>query len=494
MNTEQDLIATRRSKLKRLRKGGNAFPNTFRPDRTANELRKTYKEKSKEDLEKESFHVSVAGRILLRRMMGKASFITIQDRTDQIQCYLRESDIGQDNYRNFQQLSDIGDFVGITGILMRTNTGELTVHAETFDLLVKSLRPLPEKFHGVVNQEFRYRNRHVDLIMNENSRRTFAVRSQVTQVVREFFNKRGFLEVETPMLHPIPGGASAEPFVTYHNAIKRDLYLRVAPELYLKRLVVGGFERVYEINRNFRNEGLSPRHNPEFTMLEFYQSYADYEDLIGLTSNLIREIVQTVCGDLKIEFQGHSLDFSTEFRKIAMANAVAEILRVEPLDISDESRLHRLASDTGVSVERDATPGEVLVALFDQLVEHTLMAPTFVTGFPASVSPLARRSDKDQNYADRFELIVAGREIANGFSELNDPELQAAVFRDQLTKREGGNTEAMYYDEDYVTALEYGMPPTAGEGIGIDRLVMLLTDSPSIRDVLLFPQMKDVQS
>ncbi|MEE3278789.1 MAG: lysine--tRNA ligase [Pseudomonadota bacterium] len=490
MTDENDIVASRRQKLVELRRRGAGYPNGFDRSDFAAELHAEYGDLSKEALEEKVVEVRVAGRIMLRRVMGKASFITVQDDSQRIQCYLRQQDLGEAAYKEFDELYDRGDIVGVTGTMMRTKKGELTVHASEIVLLTKSLQPLPEKYHGLSDQELKYRLRYVDLIMSDTSRAVFRTRSQVISTIRHFFDSREFLEVETPMMHPIPGGASARPFTTHHNSLDMELYLRVAPELYLKRLVVGGFERVYEINRNFRNEGLSSHHNPEFTMLEFYRAYATYEDLMDLTEELLREVVMAVTGSSVIEFEEERIDFGRPIRRVDMTEAVAEEVGVVVEELRDPKIIVKAAEKASVKVDPDWGVGKTLLALFEALVEKTLIAPTFVTGYPVEVSPLSRKSDRQPEFTDRFELFIAGREIANGFSELNDPEDQAERFLKQAEERSTGDAEAMHFDADYVKALEYGLPPTAGEGIGIDRLVMLMTNSSSIRDVLLFPQMR----
>jgi lysyl-tRNA synthetase class 2 len=493
---ENRLIAERRGKLQELRSAGQAYPNDFRPDTHAAALlarfadEETWTQEALEGLE-ESF--CLAGRIMSRRIMGKASFVHIQDGSGaRIQLYLRRDDLPDGVYQAFKHW-DIGDLIGVAGRVMRTRTGELSLHLDELRLLSKSLRPLPEKWHGLTDQETRYRQRYVDLIVNPEVRETFVRRSQIVRAIRAFMDQRGFLEVETPMMHHIPGGATARPFVTHHNAIDLDLYLRVAPELHLKRLVVGGLEKVYEINRNFRNEGVSTRHNPEFTMLEFYWAHADYNDLIALTEAMLQNVVAQLPGlsDGRISYQGQEIDFSGQYRKVSVTAAVAEHFPdLAPGDLRDVDRLRSVCEQEGIHAEQSWGWGRLLMELFEHKAEHQLIQPTFVTGYPIEVSPLSRRNDDDPEIADRFELFVAGREIANGFSELNDPEDQADRFRAQVEARDAGDAEAMHFDHDYIRALEYGMPPAAGEGIGIDRLVMLLTDSPSIRDVLLFPYLR----
>ena len=489
--SERDEFQTRRQKLETLREQGFNYPNQYKPSHRLRDLVSEFGDSSKAELEEQAIATAVAGRVILRRVMGKASFATIQDEDDRIQIYLRKNDIGEATYEVFDKLGDIGDIVAVTGKLMKTNRGELTVEAESFEILAKALQPLPEKFHGLTDQEFKYRRRYVDLIVNDETRRTFALRSHVLRIIRQFFHERNYLEVETPMLHSIPGGALAKPFKTFHNALSRDLYLRIAPELYLKRLIVGGYPRVFEINRNFRNEGLSTRHSPEFTMLEFYQAYATFEDLIPLTEELLRRVVMESTGESKLVFEGTELDFGIPAQQIPMIQAVADKLDVEESDLLSVETLSQQAKSHGIANTEGLDSGELLNELFEELVESDLKQPTFITDYPASVSPLAMRNKQRPDFTDRFELFIAGREIANGFSELNDPDDQRARFVRQVENRERGDEEAMSFDEDYLTALEFGMPPTAGEGIGIDRLVMLLTDSPTIRDVVLFPQLRD---
>ena len=490
MTDESDIIKVRRDKLARWRATGAAYPNAFRRDALAVELHERCDGLDKAALEAAALPAAVAGRVMLRRVMGKASFITLQDDSGQIQCYVRGDDVGEEAYEGFNDLWDIGDIVGVRGTLMRTNKGELTVQAQHIELLAKDLRPLPEKYHGLADQEIRYRQRYLDLIMNPETRRVFEMRSKVVSYIRRFFIDRAFMEVETPMMQPIPGGAAARPFVTHHNALDLDLYLRVAPELYLKRLTVGGFERVFEINRNFRNEGLSTRHNPEFTMLEFYWAYAGFEDLISLTEDLLRGLAADLLHTDEVSYQGQSLALGRPAERMTMADSIVRYTDLGSDEVHDAERLARMLTGLGVKVEQSWGLGRLQTEVFDACVESKLQQPTFITHYPAEVSPLARRNDANPELADRFELFIAGREIANGFSELNDPEDQAERFRHQATMKSGGDLEAMHYDEDYIRALEYGLPPTAGEGIGIDRLIMLLTDAPSIRDVLLFPLMR----
>jgi lysyl-tRNA synthetase class 2 len=490
---ESDIIANRRDKLERLRAMGPAFPNDFRRTALAADLHGDHGAQDKEALAELNQQVSVAGRVMLRRVMGKASFITLQDVSGQIQCYLRREDIGEEAYQAFNDLWDIGDLVGVTGTLFKTNKGELTVAASAARLLTKSLRPLPEKFHGLADQETRYRQRYLDLIVNESSRELFRQRSAVIQALRDFFIARDFLEVETPMMQTIPGGATARPFVTHHNALDLDLYLRVAPELFLKRLVVGGFERVFEINRNFRNEGLSTRHNPEFTMLEFYQAYSDYHELMELTEELLRAVSQSVLGTTTVQYVGETIDLAQPIERLTLLESIQRYGDFDDADLRDRDALRKILNDLNVKVDDGWGVGKLQMELFEVRVEERLLQPTFITAYPAEVSPLARRSEQDPDFTDRFELFVGGREIANGFSELNDPEDQARRFADQVERLAQGDNEAMHFDQDYVTALEHGLPPTAGEGIGVDRLVMLLTDSNSIREVLLFPHMRPQQ-
>jgi len=490
MSDDNDIIRVRREKLAQWRNSGQAYPNDFRRDALAEQLHARCADLDKAALESAGIEAAVAGRVMLRRVMGKASFITLQDMSGQIQCYLRSDDIGAEAYQSFQDLWDLGDLVGVRGTLMRTNKGELSVQAREIQLLNKTVRPLPEKYHGLTDQEVKYRQRYLDLIMNPESRRVFEVRSRVVHGIRQFFVERGFLEVETPMMQVIPGGATARPFITHHNALDLDLYLRVAPELFLKRLTVGGFERVFEINRNFRNEGLSTRHNPEFTMLEFYWAYADYRDLMDLTGVLFETLARDVLGSGQVRYQGQLLDFARPPERMTMAESVARHLELSASEVEDAERLADLLRGMQLPVSPDWGLGRLQMELFEARVEAKLLQPTFITLYPAEVSPLSRRNDLNPDLADRFELFIAGREIANGFSELNDPDDQAERFRHQAALKSGGDAEAMHFDQDYVTALEYGLPPTAGEGIGIDRLLMLLTDSPSIRDVLLFPLMR----
>ena len=487
---ENQIVAERRAKLRALRERGNAFPNDFRRADLAAELHQKYDGQPNEKLEAARVGVRVAGRMMLKRVMGKASFATIQDMSGRIQLYVTRDEVGEAVYEDFKHW-DLGDIVGAEGTLFRTRTGELSVKVERLRLLTKSLRPLPEKFHGLADQEQRYRQRYLDLIANPESRRAFTVRSRTIQALREFFVARGYLEVETPMMQPIPGGAVARPFVTHHNALDLDLYLRIAPELYLKRLVVGGLEKVFEINRSFRNEGISTRHNPEFTMLEFYEAYQDYVYLMDLTEALLRDVAVKTIASTTLVYQGESIDLAQPFDRLTMAEAIAKYNPRYALHELDKREYLRVALATfDVEVFPTDGAGVLQLKLFEQTTESKLIQPSFVVAHPTDASPLARRNDANPAVTDRFELFLFGREIANGFSELNDAEDQAERFRLQAEAKAAGDEEAMFYDADYVRALEYGLPPTAGEGIVIDRLVMLLTDSPSIRDVILFPQMR----
>lgn len=491
----QDLnqqIRERKQKLQQLREAGNPFPNDFRRDSLAADLHAAHGEKEGEPLLAEGVRVSIAGRMVLRRIMGKASFATLQDMSGQIQIYVARDNLPEGTYNDGFKKWDLGDIVGASGVLFKTRTGELTVQVDEIKLLTKALRPLPDKFHGLADQETRYRQRYLDLIVNQQSRETFIMRSKAIEYIRQFLNTRAFLEVETPMMQTIPGGASARPFVTHHNALDMDLYLRIAPELYLKRLVVGGFEKVFEINRNFRNEGLSTRHNPEFTMLEFYWGYADYHDLMDLTEEMVRGLCNELLGTTEVTYQGEQFDFGKPFARLSVVDAILKYnAELTEADVNDLAKASAYAEKIGVKVQKSWGLGKIQIEIFEETAEHELAQPTFITAYPAEVSPLARRNDDNPFVTDRFEFFVGGREIANGFSELNDAEDQAERFQAQVEQKEAGDSEAMFYDADYVAALEYGLPPTAGEGIGIDRLVMLLTDSPSIRDVLLFPHMRN---
>ncbi|HJV28622.1 MAG TPA: lysine--tRNA ligase [Aromatoleum sp.] len=487
---ENHIIAERREKLAAWRASGRAYPNDFSRENTAGKLDELYGDKEAEALDTTPIEVRVAGRVMLKRVMGKASFITIQDISGRIQLYVTRDAVGEDVYAEFKHW-DIGDIVGAAGALFKTRTGELSVKVTELRLLTKSLRPLPDKFHGLTDVEQKYRQRYVDLIMSEQTRFTFVARSRMVQSIRNYMVNHGFLEVETPMMHPIPGGASAKPFVTHHNALDMELFLRIAPELYLKRLVVGGFEKVFEVNRNFRNEGLSPRHNPEFTMMEFYEAYADYRSLMNFTEGLLRQAAREALGTEVFVYQGRELDLSKPFARLTIVEAIRKYhpgFSIEQLN--DAEWLRKKLKDLGAEARAGAGLGSLQLLMFEETTEAQLWEPTFIIDYPAEVSPLARRNDQNPDITERFELFIVGREIANGFSELNDPEDQAARFLEQVKAKEAGDEEAMYFDADYIRALEYGLPPTGGCGIGIDRLVMLLTDSPSIRDVILFPQMR----
>ncbi len=487
MEDDNKLVEERREKLKALRAKGQAFPNDWRSAHHAVELAVQYGALDKPALEAEAVSVKLAGRMMLKRVMGKASFATLQDGTGRIQVYVANDVAGEAAHEAFKHW-DLGDIVGVEGNLFKTNKGELTVNAKTLRLLVKALRPLPEKFHGLTDQEMRYRQRYVDLIVNPEARSVFAARSKVVQSLRETLTAQGYLEVETPMMQPIPGGAVARPFRTHHHALDIDLYLRIAPELYLKRLVVGGLERVFEINRNFRNEGISTRHNPEFTMLEWYCAYQDFNYMIGLTEELVRNAAQATCAKLAVTYQGKVLDFGKAFARLT----IPEAIRRQGIagDLRERKFLSKKLAELGVEHNSDQGWGALQLTLFEAVAEKHLVEPTFVLDFPAEVSPLARRKDADPELTDRFELFIDAKEIANGFSELNDPEDQTQRFREQAAKKDSGDAEAMHYDADYIRALEVGLPPTAGAGLGVDRLVMLLTDSASIRDVILFPHMR----
>ncbi|MBK6509270.1 MAG: lysine--tRNA ligase [Haliea sp.] len=483
---ENKLIAERRGKLATLRAQGNAFPNDFRRTALAADLQREYGECSKEELEAANREFAVAGRLVRNR----GAFLLLQDGSDQIQLYINRQGLSEDTLAQIKGW-DLGDIVAARGPLHKSGKGDLYINMAEARLLTKALRPLPDKYHGLADQELRYRQRYVDLIVNPEARQVFRTRSRIIEFIRNYMAERDFMEVETPMMQSIPGGAVAKPFVTHHNALGRDMYLRIAPELYLKRLVVGGFERVFEINRSFRNEGLSTRHNPEFTMLEFYWAYADYQDAMNLTEDMLRQLTATVLGSTTVHAQGSSYDFSRPFARLTVFDA---ILKYNP-DISapqlaDEASARGIAKNLGIDVKDSWGLGKVQIEIFEKTVEHLLDQPTFITAYPTEVSPLARRSDADPFVTDRFEFFVGGRELANGFSELNDAEDQAERFLAQVAQKDTGDEEAMHYDHDYIRALEYGLPPTAGEGIGIDRLVMLLTDSASIRDVLLFPHMR----
>jgi lysyl-tRNA synthetase class 2 len=493
MEKTSDILQKRKDKIKDLRQRGiNLFPSGFTVTHTVKDIQE-FIETAPDTLTEEAPTFVTAGRMMAINKFGKSSFIRFRDRTGQLQAYIRRDRVGKEAYQLFKQL-DIGDFVGLKGGLFQTKTGEWTLLASHIELLCKASRPLPEKFHGLRDPEKRYRQRYVDLMMNSEVRELFVKRSQIIQLIRRFFLDRDFLEVETPMMQPIPGGAEATPFKTHHNALGMDLYLRIAPELYLKRLVVGGFERVFEINRNFRNEGVSTQHNPEFTMLEFYQAYSTHTDLMDMTEELITGVAETLNGTSRIRYQGHSIDFAGRWPRLPLYDALVELGGIRRDVLSDKAALLEFAAQNGVTVIKTGQLGKVITKLFDVLVEPKLIQPTFITGYPAEVSPLSRRSDRQPDLTERFELFIAGREIANGFSELNDPVDQQERFAQQVQGREAGDDEAHRMDDDYIEALEYGMPPTAGEGIGIDRLVMLLTDAASIREVILFPHMKPAGS
>ena len=487
-------LTIRREKLAAIREQGIAFPNDFRRDAISSDLHKLYDDKTNEELIENKIIVTVAGRMMMRRIMGKASFVSLQDVAGQIQLYVTRDDLPENYYNEQFKKWDLGDIVGAKGYLFKTKTGELSIHCEEIRLLTKALRPLPDKFHGLADQEMRYRQRYLDLITNQQSRDTFIARSKVVTEIRNFMLENHFMEVETPMMQVIPGGASAKPFITHHNALDLDMYLRIAPELYLKRLVVGGFERVFEINRNFRNEGVSPRHNPEFTMMEMYMAYADYKDLIVLTEALFRRLAIAVTGDAVVQYGEHSFDFGKPFIKMTMREAICHYRpETNNADLDDFDKACAIAKDVGIKVEKGWGLGRVVTEIFEEVAEANLIQPTFITEYPAEVSPLARRNDENPFVTDRFEFFIGGREIGNGFSELNDAEDQAQRFADQVSQKDAGDDEAMFYDEDYITALEHGLPPTAGLGIGIDRTVMLFTNSHTIRDVILFPTMRPIK-
>lgn len=489
MENDSNLLQARKEKIEMMKESGvSLYPNDFKPTCSIIQLKEIIQNDPQSLGENgQTFHM--AGRMMAINKMGKSSFVRFKEGSEQLQVYLQKNKIGDDTYELFKKL-DIGDFIGVHGPIFKTRTGEWTLLAESFKLLSKSVRPLPEKFHGIKDPEKRYRQRYLDLIMNEKTRQVFLKRSQIVSSVRAFFEKKGFMEVETPMMQPLAGGAEATPFKTWHNALGMELFLRIAPELYLKRLVVGGFERVFEINRNFRNEGVSTRHNPEFTMLEFYQAYADFNDLMDLTEDLFESVVNRIQGNSVVEYQGREIDFSKGWKRLPMMESLVEIGGVDPGILNDTEALLNFADAKGIQMQKRDRHGKLLTKLFDVLVEPELIQPTFITGYPVEVSPLSRKNDKNPELTDRFELFIAGREIANGFSEINDPQDQHDRFLMQVRQRDEGNDEAHIMDSEYVQALEYGMPPTAGEGIGIDRLVMLLTDSASIREVILFPHMK----
>ncbi len=490
MSEQNEQIKQRKDKLSARREQGNAFPNDFRRDAWAADLLAQYH--GKQDLlDANPRRVKMAGRLMIKRIMGKVSFVQIQEMSGSLQLFIQRDSLPAGFYNEQFKKFDIGDIIGAQGELFHTQTGELTVKVDEIRLLTKALRPLPEKFHGLTDTETRYRQRYVDLIMNEQSRNVFKTRAEITHYIRNFMNERLFMEVETPMMHPIPGGAVARPFQTHHNALDMELFLRIAPELYLKRLVVGGFERVYEINRNFRNEGISTQHNPEFTMMEFYWAYADYHDLIDMTEELISGLCQSINGDTNIQYQGQSVDFARPFKRFTLLESITHFNReIKPQQLTDFAAICELAESLKIAIKPHYGIGKVQMEIFEKLVENRLLEPTFITAYPLEVSPLSRRNEQHPLTSDRFEFFVAGFEIANGFSELNDSQEQAQRFKKQVAEKDAGDLEAMHFDADYIRALEYGMPPTAGEGIGIDRLVMVLTDSASIRDVLLFPHMR----
>ncbi len=490
MDKTSAVFEDRKKKAETLKAMGiNLYPAGFHYDITASDAIEKYGSMDPVALEKENITSSMAGRIMSLRNFGKASFIHIKDGTGYIQAYIRKDKIGDEQYGLFK-LMDIGDFIGLKGSFFKTRTGELTILADNIRLLSKSMRPLPEKWHGLTDIETRYRQRYLDLIVNDRVKEIFVLRSRTIHALREFFIKKGFLEVETPMMQPIPGGATARPFKTYHNALGMNLYLRVAPELYLKRLVVGGLERVFEINRNFRNEGISVQHNPEFTMLEFYMAYATYEDLMVLTEELFNHILEEIIGANVVEYQKNRIDFTPPWKRISLYDALREIAGVDEEVLSSPKSAAAFAESRDISLSQRDSHGKVLTKIFDQMVEPELIDPTFIVGYPTDVSPLSRRNDLDPGIVDRFELFIGGKEIANAFTELNDPYDQRERFLHQVSLRESGDEEAQFMDEDYLTALEHGLPPTAGEGIGIDRVIMLMTDAPSIRDVILFPHMR----
>ncbi len=489
MDKESKLIQVRKEKISQLKDNNiNLYPNDFKPSCSIKKLREIIQEKP-DSLGEKGEQFSMAGRMMAINKMGKSSFIRFKEGAEQFQVYLQKNGIGNDNYSLFKKL-DIGDFIGVKGPVFQTRTGEWTLLGKEFKLLSKAVRPLPEKFHGIKDPEKRYRRRYLDLIMNPDSRQTFVTRSNIIALMRRYFEENHFMEVETPMMQPLAGGAEATPFKTWHNALGMELFLRIAPELYLKRLVVGGFEKVFEINRNFRNEGVSTKHNPEFTMVEFYQAYADYEDLMDLTEEMFESIAIKITGDTKVEYQGDVINFKKGWQRIPMIESLSKIGGIDPGIIDNTESLLEFAANNNIQLTNKERHGKILTKLFDVLVEPKLIQPTFITGYPVEVSPLSRKNELNPELTDRFELFIAGKEIANGFSEINDPEDQNSRFLMQVRQRDEGNDEAHIMDSEYVEALEYGMPPTAGEGIGIDRLVMLLTDSPSIREVILFPHMK----
>lgn len=497
-NTENtnSQIQERREKLSALREQGQAYPNDFHRDAISSDIVKACANKDNEILEQEKNTYTIAGRIMTRRIMGKAAFATLQDMGGKIQVYVTRDSLPEGQYQELFKKLDLGDIIGVTGYAFKTKTGELTLHVTSLRLLVKALRPLPEKYKGLVDQEARCRQRYLDLIANEESRRAFQIRTKIISFIRRYMDEANFMEVETPMMHVIPGGANAKPFITHHNALDMDMYLRIAPELYLKRLVVGGFERVYEINRNFRNEGIDVRHNPEFTMIEFYMAYHDYHDLIDFTEDLFRKMALDVLGDTKVHYgkegeEGLDIDFAQPFERLTMKEAIVKYGNgITMEDLEDEEKARQWCKKLHVEINDGWVLGHFISALFEEVAESHLQQPTFITSYPAEISPLARRSDSDPAFTDRFEFFIGGREMGNGFSELNDPDDQAGRFRQQAEQKKHGDDEAMYYDEDYIVALEHGLPPTAGEGIGIDRTVMLFANCHTIRDVILFPTLR----
>lgn len=483
-------ILQRKTKLAALREQGQAYPNDFKPDAYASDMHEQYGDLAPDDLVEKAIPVKVAGRMMTRRVMGKASFANLQDMSGRIQLYIARDQLPEGVYAAFKHW-DLGDIIAAEGELFKTKTGELSVKVSELKLMTKALRPMPDKFHGLHDQELRFRQRYLDLMVNEKPREIFKIRSKTVAEIRHFMDQLGYMEVETPMMQAKAGGAAARPFKTHHNALDIPLFLRIAPELYLKRLVIGGFEKVYEINRSFRNEGVSTRHNPEFTMLEFYQAYATFEDMMNLTETMLRHLAETILGGLKLQYGDIKIDLSQPFERITLKDAILHHHpEIKSQQLEDLEQARQLAKQHGIEIKSTAGLGAIQFELFEKLVERQLQQPTFVTAYPKEVSPLARANEQDDFVTDRFEFYVGGQEIANGFSELNDPEDQAARFQQQLKAREAGDEEAMTYDHDYITALEYGLPPTAGEGIGIDRLVMLLTNSPSIRDVILFPLLR----
>jgi lysyl-tRNA synthetase, class II len=490
MEKTSSVVEERIKKIETLKeKGINPYPAGYKYDITASEASERYKDLAVDTMEEGAATFSMAGRIMAIRNFGKASFIHLQDSTGRIQAYIRKDKVGEDQYTIFK-LMDIGDFIGVKGAFFKTKTGEVTILADEIKLLTKSIKPLPEKWHGLTDVETRYRQRYIDLIVNEDVKKVFLLRSRIIQCFRNFFMMKGFLEVETPMMQPIPGGATARPFKTFHNTLGMHLYLRIAPELYLKRLVVGGLERVFEINRNFRNEGISVRHNPEFTMVEFYMAYATYEDLMVFTEELFNYILDETLGKNVIEYQGKSLDFTAPWKRISFLDSLKEMAGVSEEVLNNPDAAVKFCESHNIPVTKKDKPGKVLANIFDELVEPQLINPTFVYGYPIEISPLSRRNDQDPEIADRFELFIDGKEMANAFTELNDPIDQRERFLQQVAMRDEGDEEAQFMDEDFVNALEHGLPPTAGEGVGVDRVIMLLTNSPSIRDVIFFPHMR----